>query len=206
VRDGFRQHAALSPRPLAGAAPSAFAIAAVRRVAAALAVAVALAGTATWAAIPIQPLEGPQAGCSPPGDGSCAEAPGAWIGTAGNDTVQAWISADRAGVERIRVVVHDTPCVASGRLELSEQWNPGKPIVGTGLPECVIVASVPCALPATLGWTLTIRFRTSSCALADLQVFDPTGRGYCPLPCVALDDIGVDVAPRLWGHVKQLYR
>lgn len=160
----------------------------------------------THAAIPIQPEVGTREGCSPPGSGSCAGAPGVWSGTAGNDSVRVWVGANGAAVDSVRIVVNGTNCTSSLRYVLERRWAPGKPIAGGSLPECVVHDAELCAPPFHRGFDLTIAFRSSSCALVELFVSDPAGRNACPTPCPALDDINVAIESRPWGVIKELYR
>jgi hypothetical protein len=158
------------------------------------------------AAIPIQPETGTREGCSPPGSGSCAGAPGVWFGTAGNDSVRVWVGANGAAVDSVRIVVNGTNCTTPLRYVLERHWAPGKAIAGASLPECVVHDFEACVPPLHRGFDLTIAFRSSSCALVELLLFDPAGRNACPTPCPALDEINVAIESRPWGVVKQLYR
>ena len=162
--------------------------------------------TRAHAAIPIQPEIGTRQGCSPPGSGSCGCAPGVWSGTAGNDSVRVWVGANGTAVDSVRIVVNGTNCTTPLRYVLERRWAPGKAIAGASLPECIVHDFEACTPPFHRGFDLTIAFRSSSCALVELLLFDPAGRNACPTPCPALDDIDVAVESRPWGVVKQLYR
>jgi len=161
---------------------------------------------AAHGAIPIQPDAGPFAGCTPPGNGACVGTPGKWFGTAGDDTVQVWVGGDGASIDSVRVVVNTGNCTVSSRTVLVRRYSPPRIIFGGGLPECRVVETLPCVAPAVRGFQLEIRFPTSSCALVELWFRDPAGRGFCPTPCPALDDIGVAVLGSQWSAVKRLYQ
>lgn len=164
------------------------------------------AATTCEAAIPIQPHAGPLTGCTPPGSGACAATPGEWFGSAGDDSVHVWVGADGASIDSVRVVVNSGNCTARPRYVLTRRWTPAAMIRGDGLPQCRVVEWSPCVAPNSHGFQLEIRFPTSSCALVELWLRDPAGRSFCPSPCPALDDIGVDTAPADWGAIKRIYR
>lgn len=120
--------------------------------------------------------------------------------------MRVWVGANGAAIDSVRIVVNGTNCTTPLRYVLERRWAPGKAIAGAGLPECVVHDFETCVPPFHRGFDLTIAFRSSSCALVELLLFDPAGRNVCPTPCPALDDINVAIESRPWSVVKQLYR
>jgi len=159
-----------------------------------------------FAAIPIQPVIGDREGCSPPGVGACAVAPGLWLGTAGNDSVQVWVSPDGAAVDSVIIVTNGNNCTVPSRFLFQPQWKPAKKLEGLTLPDCMLREARPCVPPHEIGFDLMIVFRSTSCGLVELLLRDPLGRTACPAPCPALDDLHVTVESRPWGVLKLLYR
>lgn len=159
-----------------------------------------------FAAIPIQPVFGDREGCSPPGVGACAVAPGLWTGTAGNDSVQVWVSPGGVEVDSVAIVTNGNNCTTPSRFVLARQWNPPQKLAGLTLPDCTLHVVQPCVPPHEVGFELTILFRSTSCGLVELLLRDPFGRNACPAPCLALDDIHVGIESRPWSVLKTLYR